>query len=154
MAGGVAPDEPLHQLLGGDVQRVPGNVLDRQDHLSIPRPQVHVHPGPRHSVLADVAEQIVQHPPQQTPVRQGHQVALVGVDDYLQLPGGQLLVVVPYGLVDDLIDHDGLQLHGNVAGGRFAGLHQVLGQLLQPVGLAVQHRYIFPGGGRQLLFFQ
>ncbi len=154
MPGGIAPDKPLHKLVCGHIQRVPGDVLDGQNHFPVPGTQVHINPRPGHGVLAYVVQQIVQHPPQQPSVRQSHEVALVGVDDDLQLPGGQLLVVVPDGLVDDLVDHDGLQIHGDIARGRLAGLHQILGQLFQPAGLPVKHQQVLLCGVRKVLLLQ
>ena len=154
MPGGVPPDKPLHQVLGADVQGVPGDILDGQVHPAVPGGQVHIDPGARQGVLAHIAQKVVQHPPQQTSVGHGLQVALVGVYDDLQLPGGELLAVVPDGLVDDLVDQDGGEVDGHVAGGRLAGLHQILRQLLQPPGLPVQHRQILLGLLRQLLLLQ
>ena len=56
--------------------------------------------------------------------------------------------------MDNFIHHNGFQFHSDIAGGCLTGLHQVLGQLLQPVGLTVQHCQIFLGGRRKILLFQ
>ena len=154
MAGGVAPDKALHQLIGADIQRVAGDVLDGEQDLVVLCSQIHIDPRTGHGVLAHIAQEIVQHPPQQAAIGQGHQIPLIGVDNHLQPPGGQFLVVVADSLVDDLVDHDRLQGNGDVARGRLAGLHQVLRQLFQPVGLPVQYGQILAGGRGEFLLLQ
>ena len=102
-------------------------------------------------IFADIAEQIVQHAPQQPTVCQSHHTAFVGVDDDVQTSGQQFLVVVADGLMDDLVDNDGFRFDGYVAGGCLAGLYQIFRQLFQLVGLAVQNGYVLGGGFRQIL---
>ena len=56
--------------------------------------------------------------------------------------------------MDDLIDQDRCQPDSYVAGRGFAGLHQILCQLFQPLALPVQYSQVLRGFLRKLLFLQ
>ena len=138
VSGGVAPDKTLHQLVGADVQGLPGDVLNGDDHVGLPKHGRHIDPGPGQGVLDHVAQQIVQHPPEELAVGQNVEVRLQG-HHHLQLSGLQPGAVLLHGLVHQLRNAGGHQRHRQIAGGGLGGFHQVLGQLLEPLGLAVQY---------------
>ena len=87
-------------------------------------------------------------------------MAAVGVHVALPLGDGahhrqvlalQLLLVLPQGLVQQLDHPDLLPVHRQGPCGGLAGLHKILGELLEPLGLPVQHVDVLPGGGVGLL---
>ena len=51
----------------------------------------------------------------------------------------EFFLILPHSLGEELGKVQPLQVHGQGAGGGLGGLHQVLGQLFQPLGFPVQH---------------
>ena len=65
--------------------------------------------------------------------------------DHRQPRGGELLAVLPQSLGHQLGHPQPLRVHCQGPRGGLAGLHQILGELLEPLALPVQHLDILPG---------
>ena len=148
MAGGVAADEALHELVGVDVEGVAGDVLDRDDHQLSPAEGRDIDPGARQRILHHVAKEVIQHPPQEPAVGHHRESRLQG-GDRLQFFGLQSPAVLLHRLAHQLRHTGGCKGHLHVAGGRFGRLHQILRELLEALGLPVEHlqvvRLLFTG---------
>ena len=141
-AGGLAPDEALHELVGTDVQGVPGDVLERDAHLSVHRHHVHIEPGIRLGVLGGVAQQIAHGPPGQSSVGVDIEGLLGCPEDGHQVSGFQLVRKFAQGLVHGLHRVHGSQIHRDIAGGGLAQLDEVVDQPLHAVRLPGEHLQI------------
>ena len=154
--GAVPPDEPLRQLVGGDIQRIPRDILHHHPHAVLSRLRGQIHPCPGHGVFADVAHQVVQHPPQQPPVGHSHRPRLAQSQHRLQHLVLQPLLILAAHLAQQHVQVRRGRRYRYIPRGCLGRLHQVLRQLPQPLGLPVQHRQILPRrvGGHLLLFQQ
>ena len=77
------------------------------------------------------------------------------MNDQAQIRFLQALPILSLQLGKQHIDIGALQVHRHHTAGSLAGFHQILGQLLQPLALAVQHLQVFLRlGVMDLLFFQ
>ena len=155
VAGGVAPDEALHQLIGGDVQLGAGDVLQADGDGFLVAGGHGVDTGVLQGVFADVAHQVIHDAAEELAVGADGQRLLRRAGHQRQAAVGQPFLV----LAHDLIEQDGhvrgLQIHRQRAGGRLGRLHQILRQLFQPAALPVQHGDILPGGlGLHVLLLQ
>ena len=155
VAGGVAPDEALHQLIGGDVQLSAGDVLKADGHMLLVAGRHGVDPGVLQGVFADVAHQIVHDAAEELAVGVDGDGLLRRAGHQRQAAVGQPVLVFAHDLVEQHGDVRGLQIYRQCAGGRLGRLHQVLRQLFQAAALAVQHGNILPGGlGLHILLLQ
>ena len=73
VAGGVAAHEALHQLLAAHVERFARDVAQRQRGAVRAGRRVEVDARAGQGVFDGVAEQVVEHAPEQAPVRQHHE---------------------------------------------------------------------------------
>ena len=155
VAGGVAPDEALHQLIGGDVQLGAGDILEADGHVFLVIGGHGVDPGVLQGVFADVAHQIVHDAAEELAVGVDGDGLLRRAGYQRQAAVGQPVLVFAHDLVEQHGDVRGLQIYRQCAGGRLGRLHQVLRQLFQAAALAVQHGNILPGGlGLHILLLQ
>ena len=90
-----SPRKPLHQLVGGDIQRGGGDVAEGDGHLVLSRLTGEVDPGPRLGVLVNVAQQVLKHPPQQPPVGGNGRVLRGGGEDQVHPLGRQIFPGIP-----------------------------------------------------------
>lgn len=153
---GIAAHKTLHQLVGGDIQLVPRDVLEADGNGLPGQRGDHIDPCAGQGVLADVGHQIVHDAAQQTTVGADDGTRCGRLRYQRQLAGGQPFLILALDLGEQHVHVRGLQIHIQGAGGGLGRLHQVLGELFQPVALAVQHSDVLPGlrGGDVLLFQQ
>ena len=69
LSGGIALNEALQQLVSRQVEGFAGDILKRDDGLSVFFFQRQIHPGGALSVFADIVHQIIKHTPQAATVR-------------------------------------------------------------------------------------
>ena len=148
VAGGVTPDEALHQLIGGDVQLSAGDVLEADGHMLLVTGRHGVDPGVLQGVFADVAHQIVHDAAEQLAVGIDGDGLLRRAGYQRQAAVGQPVLVFAHDLVEQHGDVRGLQIYRQRAGGRLGRLYQILRQLLQAAALTIQHGDVLPGGFR------
>ena len=136
--GGFPPDEALHELLGADVQGVPGDVFQGNADLLVHRHHVDVEPGAGLGVLDGVAEKVTHSPPQEPPVGVDVEGLLRLAEQGRQPRGLQLVREFSQGLVHGFHCVDFRQLQGDVAGGCLAELNEIVNEPLHPAGLPGQ----------------
>lgn len=136
----VAAHEALHQLLGGNIQGVAGDIQERdaQQFAALLRAEI----GPRagQAVLADIAQQIVEHPPEEPPVRLHTKPLGAQIKNRLDLrilqPGSAYSAsACPSRTWASTASGWTVRL----AGRRLGGLDEVLRQLFQPRALTHEH---------------
>ena len=145
VAGGVPPDKAAHQLIGADVEPIPGDVLHRNDRRAVQHAGVDIDPGAGQGILAHIAEQVVDDAPQVAPVAHGDDGLLRGLHHRADPRLPEPILIFAGDLHQQLAQIHGSQLHLQVAGGCLGRLHQILRQLFEPVGLALEHLHIGPG---------
>lgn len=65
----IAADKTLRQFICLEVQRVLGNVLNRELNLSVFFDGIHINPCSRHGIFADIYVQVLKHAPDAAAVR-------------------------------------------------------------------------------------
>ena len=133
----------LHKLVGGDVERVAGDVLDGDDRLFPFDGGVDIDARAGEGVFADVVEEVVEHAPEEPPVghRARRRVGDVGYHD--ELPLLHAPPVLGEALFDYLARIRAHEADVHVARARLAGLDQILGELLEALALPVEDLEIF-----------
>ena len=108
MPRGIAAHKTLHQLVGGDIQLVPRDVLEADGNGLPGQRGNHVDPCAGQGVFADIRHQVVHDPAQQPAVGPDHGAGGWRLGDQRQLTGGQPLLVLPLDLREQHVHVRGL----------------------------------------------